>query len=592
MIADDRHRRAVVVEPTLVTYDQKQAAEIHEELTGGGWSIEDWQQPDYLECIAYRAEMLQKIRDNAAIIPALKLHYKYNPADFIDDWGYTYDPRNVEVDLPAKVPFLLFPKQREWIEFVMRKWRERKPGLTEKSRDCGISWLSVGLGCTLCLHYDGLNIGYGSRKQEYVDKKDTPKALFYKARKFMEYLPPEFNGGWDPTKDAPQMRLTFRATESTMSGETGDSIGRGDRASIYFVDEAAHLERPVLVEQALSQTTNCQQDISSVKGMANPFAKKRHSGKVEVFVFDWRDDPRKDLAWYEKQVAEQDPITVAQEVDRNYLASVEGVVVPNEWVQAAIDAHLRLKFEPTGAAFGTLDVADEGIDKNAFVGGKGVLVDVCQEWSGKGSDIFGTVERAFDMCDEHGYASFRYDADGLGAGVRGDARILNEKRAEQRLKPIRVVAFRGSAKVFNPDRQDFPPRLNKDFFKNLKAQGWWLLRRRFQNTYRAVNGKKYDPDDIISLSSQMDGLSELVTELSQPTYEKDGTGKILINKTPEGTSSPNKADGVMMRFAPLSAVIEIDAETLEMSKRPSTRKTLSPHRPNTGGRVFGARLKF
>lgn len=41
-----------------------------------------------------------------------------------------------------------------------------------------------------------------------------------------------------------------------------------------------------------SQTTNCKIDLSSVNG-ANAFYRKRHSGKVKVFVFDWRDDPRK-----------------------------------------------------------------------------------------------------------------------------------------------------------------------------------------------------------------------------------------------------------------------------------------------------------
>ncbi len=38
------------------------------------------------------------------------------------------------------------------------------------------------------------------------------------------------------------------------------------------------------------------------------------SGKVPVFVFDWRDDPRKDQAWYDKQRINLDPVVLAQEV--------------------------------------------------------------------------------------------------------------------------------------------------------------------------------------------------------------------------------------------------------------------------------------
>jgi hypothetical protein len=39
---------------------------------------------------------------------------------------------------------------------------------------------------------------------------------------------------------------------------------------------------------------------------------------------------------------------LAQEVDIDYAASVEGVLIPSVWVQAAIDAHLKLNIEPTG----------------------------------------------------------------------------------------------------------------------------------------------------------------------------------------------------------------------------------------------------
>lgn len=90
------------------------------------------------------------------------------------------------------------------------------------------------------------------------------------------------------------MRILFPETESAMTGEAGDGIGRGDRTSFYIVDESAFLERPYLADASLSATTNCRQDISTPNGMANSFAERRHSGKIDVFTFHWRDDPRKD----------------------------------------------------------------------------------------------------------------------------------------------------------------------------------------------------------------------------------------------------------------------------------------------------------
>ena len=76
---------------------------------------------------------------------------------------------------------------------------------------------------------------------------------------------------------------------------------------------------------------------------------------------------------------------------------------------------------------------------------------------------------------------------------------------------------------------------------------------RFQNTYRALKGMDYDPDNLVSLSSEdidKNELNQLIMELSQPTYMKNGVGKLLVNKQPDGAVSPNRADSVMICFNP------------------------------------------
>ena len=509
----------------------------------------DFKNPDYVAVIRERVKRLAWIKAHPEEVPDLKKFYRDNPAQFISDWGCTSDPRNVERELPVVIPFILFPKQEEWVAWLVDHWRNQKPGLTEKTRDMGMSWLSIAASCTMCLHYEGMAIGFGSRKEEYVDKIGAPKSLFHKGRVFMSNLPKVFRGGWDLDKDAPHLRINFPETNSNISGEAGDNIGRGDRTGIYFVDEAAYLERPQLIEASLSQTTNCRMDISSPNGMGNPFAEKRFGGKIDVFTFHWRDDPRKDDVWYDKQVRELDEVTLAQEVNIDYAASVEGVVIPNQWVRSAVDAHLRLSIKPTGACSGSLDVADEGKDNNAFCGAHGVLVQVVEEWSGKNSDIFATTEKAFELCDLLGYKKFKYDADGLGAGVRGDSRIINEKRKKANQQQITVEAHRGSEGVFNPEGEDVKGRKNEDYFQNHKAQAWWSLRTRFQKTHRWITtGEKCDPDDIISLSSGLKNLNKLISELSQATYGVSQIGKLVIDKSPDGIKSPNLADSVVIQY--------------------------------------------
>jgi len=518
----------------------------------------DFKNPDYGQVFEWRMERLQRIRQNPGMLPAMKAFYRDNPAQFIIDWGMTVDPRNVERGLPARIPFLLFPKQEEWIQWFVEHWRTSKPGITEKTRDMGMSWLTVGMAASLCLFNRGIIAGFGSRKEEYVDKIGSPKSLFDKARNFIGLLPVEFRGGWNPKAHAPHMRILFPENDSAMTGEAGDGIGRGDRTSFYIVDESAFLERPYLVDASLSATTNCRQDISTPNGMANSFAERRHSGKVDVFTFHWRDDPRKDDAWYKKQCEELDAVTVAQEIDINYSASVEGVLIPSAWVQAAVDAHIKLGIQPTGQRMGALDVADEGKDTNAFTSRHGFLLEDIEEWSGKGDDIFGTVQRAFSICDQRRLEMYRFDSDGLGAGARGDARVINEQRKERRERQITATPYRGSGSPANPEDEAVPGeygqqgRLNKDFFANAKAQGWWRLRTLFRNTWRAVEEKMpFSPDEIISISGAMPLKNKLIVELSQPTYSVNGVGKIVVDKKPDGTKSPNLADSAMIAYAPM-----------------------------------------
>lgn len=523
----------------------------------------DFKAPDYAMVYRRRFDLIRKIRQDPSLVPVLKAYYKLNPWQFVEDFGMTYDPRNIERGLPATIPFIPFDRQTELMQWIVGHWHGSKDGLVPKSRDTGASWVAIALSCTLCLFYDGMAIGFGSRKEEYVDRLDSPKSLFYKARVFLANLPREFRGGWQRDKHGAFMRLTFPDSGSVMTGEAGDNIGRGDRTAIYFVDESAHLERPQRAEESLSATTNCRIDMSSVNGPATPFSVKRRSwAPDDVFVFHWRDDPRKDEAWYENLKLTKDPQVIAQEYDIDENASVAGVVIPAEWVQAAIDAHVRLGLDVSGKRQGGLDVADEGSDLNAFAGRYGILLEYVEAWSGKGADIYATVERAFEICDAEKYGEFAYDGDGLGAGTKGDARKLNEARKAKGAKEFGVVKFQGSASVVDPDgkipqfdgddTRDKEERTNKDYFANAKAQAWWSLRMRFLRTYRAVvqGHPVADPDSLISISSKLPSLSKLTLELSQPTYSENGAGKLLINKQPDGSKSPNLADSVMICYAP------------------------------------------
>lgn len=540
----------------------------------------DWLAPDYTDVYRARADRLAKLRNDPTLLHVLRQHYRDSPADFINDWGVTVDPRAPERGMSSVMPFVLFPKQRELIDWLLECWRAADGGgVLEKSRDMGASWIAVSFSCTMCLFHRGITVGFGSRKEELVDSAADPDALFWKAREFMRYLPVEFRGGWDVRRHSAHRRIQFPETDSMMKGEAGDNIGRGGRSSFYFVDEAAHLERPKLVDASLSATTNCRIDMSSVNGMANSFAERRHKAGTRVFTYHYTADPRKGGDWAEKKQASLDAVIWAAEYEINYSASVEGIIIPAAWVASAIDAHIKLGITPSGLRRGALDVADAGVDKNAFVVGYGILVEHAESWKGTADlDIFHTVERAFRLCDEHRCDGFDYDADGLGAGVRGDARKINEARyaaaspRDAALSQRRVDAYRGSAGVYQPEViVPGTDRTAGDMFENLKAQAWWWVRDRFKLTHRAVTGEigpgEYDPGAIIAISSRIAELPQLKNELSQPTWGQSKSGKILVEKAPDGTLSPNIGDGLVIRYAPRAMPLNIGADVLDLFGR-------------------------
>jgi phage terminase large subunit len=523
-------------------------------VTAPAWF--DWKKPDYVRTFKSRENRLRWLReDRPKRLPAAKAYYRTHIAQFITDWGVTTDPRNVDVDLPALIPFVLFPRQEEWIEWFFRRWKGRDPGMTEKSRESGLSWLAVATAASVCLLNDGVAVGFGSRKQEYVDQAGSPKSLLEKVRIFIEHLPSEFRGTWQRDRHGAQMKIIFPDSHSFIGGEIGDEIGRGDRTAFYFVDEAAFLEHPELVDSSLSQTTRCRIDISTPNGMANTFAQRRFSAEYDgtdrLFTFHWRDDPRKDEAWYRGECGKWSEQVIAQEIDINHAASVEGVVIPSAWIQAAIGADAKLGIECTGGGFAALDVADEGRDANSLAMRRGVKLINLQSWSGAGSTIFKTVKKVFGLLDEWGQDSFDYDADGLGAGVRGDAEQINEAREKEGILRVTDMPFRGSAAVYRPEGEMVAKRKNKDYFQNLKAQSWWALRLRFEKTYKwVVEGEACDPDEIIVIDPALPELTALTMELSQPTWEKNLAGKIVINKVPDGARSPNRGDSVMILYNP------------------------------------------
>ena len=521
--------------------------------------------PDIYGEIRRRYKLAYSLRGSPKDQMIANDYYRTHPVEWMQDWGITFDPRNEGEKL---IPFIPFPRQIEFVHYLHELYTTRESGLVEKCRDVGATWLACLFSVWLWRYHPGATIGWGSRKEEYVDDSMNPKAIFPKIRQIIENLPSwQIPLGFSFRSHATYMKIINPENGASITGEAGDGIGRGGRTSIYFKDESAHYERPEKIEASLGDNTDVQVDISSVNGSANVFYRRRMAGEVwssgckiehkktRVFIFDWRDHPGKTQEWYDarRKKAEGEGLlhVFAQEVDRDYQGSTDKIIIRGEWIRAAIDAHLKLQRAGnwhTGVKAAGQDVADGGGDKNALAIRHGSVLKLIEGWGGEAQEA---AKYAVPLCLDQCVTEIYYDCIGVGAGFKAQANTMRESGALP--SRIKVMPWDASASPLEPERPIIPndrdsPK-NADHFLNMKAQAWWRLRTRFYKTYRAVlHGEEYPADELISLESGLPHLHQLEMELTQAEYAYNQAGKMLVDKRPNGALSPNLADAVVMCY--------------------------------------------
>lgn len=538
--------------------------------------------PNYDAVFRWRIDTLKNLNKDPKLLAASKTYYASRPAEFIMDWMDTYDPRKTS---QKWMPFVFFEKQVQLVEFFESLDHDQESGLIEKCRDMGATWVACAYSIWRWLFIPNDAIGWGSRKEALVDKLGDADSIFEKMRLLINrlprcFVPKEFNAA----RHATYMKLKNPENGSIISGEAGDNIGRGGRKSLYFKDEAAHYERPDKIEAALGDNTNVQIDISSVNGLGNVFHRRAEQalmwepgksyprGFVRKFIMDWRDHPAKTQEWYEarKAKAEREGMLhlFAQEVDRNYSAAVQNVIISHDWIMASVDAHLKVPYlraeyerrlrenGSLGQWIGGLDVGDsQDGDRNALTLREWIIWRNVEEWVARDTGV--TARIAIERCQPYaGNIEIMYDCIGVGAGVKTEYNrlTLDDKLIDPRMIPF--IPWNAGAEVLRkfdrviPDDDESP--MNKDFYDNMKAQAWWSLRTRFFKTFKAVTeGVVYPCDDLISLDSSMNLLHSLAKELSQPTRGTSGRLKMIVDKKPDGTRSPNLADSGVQAFFPI-----------------------------------------
>jgi len=231
-------------------------------------------------------------------------------------------------------------------------------------------------------------------------------------------------------------------------------------------------------------------------------------------------------------------------------------IIKPMWIEAAIDAHIKLNIQPTGGRIMGFDVSggDDGADNdsNAIIWRHGVIMQGIEEWLDV--DPSNATQHAHSICLANNIELLRYDNVGVGAGAKGELRQEQHRMLENNERGftrVQTEGFSAGAGVINPDNDYLAGKKNKDMFYNIKAQAWWLLADRFRATYNAVNGKPYNADKLICIPSTLPHVDKLSAELSQPRREYVN-GKIKVESKKDmkkrGVSSPNLADALVMAY--------------------------------------------
>lgn len=300
---------------------------------------------DYQGTDEYRKALIQRLQINDACTTkpeARGITWNLcarpdNPAEgcifFIENFGWTFDPRPQAN--PNHLPFLLFEYQKDLIKWMIDSIDNGHDSLIEKSRDMGVTWISVWVFLWYWLFKDGVSLLIGSYKEKLVDDR-TDDSIFGRIDYAIESLPKWIlPRGFSSIKHRTQMKLVNPANQNLIAGDTmNPNFGRGTRKTAIFFDELGSWDYAQDAWEGAAQATACRIANSTPKGF-NYYAKLRESG-IDVITLHWRRHPLKDEIWYEFEKSRSTEEAIAQELDISYNKSQEGRVY-QEWGEPAVE---------------------------------------------------------------------------------------------------------------------------------------------------------------------------------------------------------------------------------------------------------------
>lgn len=293
------------------------------------------------ENLEWRARLLRDAEDDPAFQNDLYAACRQSILFWCNAFVFTFKLREVDATGQTRqaegvhAPYITWQIQDEHILAIQKAIEEGYDLATDKSREMGASWDHILVFEHQFLFRPDSIFLEISRTEEYVDRSDNPKSLFWKHRYIRKWLPQ-----WmlPPISDI-TMHFSNLANGSKIDGESANSnAASGDRRRAVLLDEFAKVEQGTKMRWATSDVTACRLPNSTPAGPGTEYSKWVMSGQIKVFKMPWWEHPEKGVGryavqdevtkawrirspWYAAEEARRSPQEIAQEIDMDHIGS-------------------------------------------------------------------------------------------------------------------------------------------------------------------------------------------------------------------------------------------------------------------------------
>lgn len=364
-----------------------------------------WQWIEWSRKLAiYRVDRKHQLATHPELIPLEREKCRRSPAYFLSVWGWIFEQRTERGG--GEKAWLLFPAQvqmMDWLDARMECEDADRDGVISKCRDMGASWTFCGWATHGWLFKVPWTVLLLSRKEELVESRSSD-SLFWKIEFILSRI--EKHAPWmlpegfslDSKTWHVERRIINPVTKAELLGEsTNTYAGRGSRATVVALDEAAFIPQLLDIWNGLGASTNHRIAISSESLDEGPDFWRlgqgnRDAWKPALFELDWWDNPLHDAIWLESE--KQRYASRPEDFNREYLRDARAGSAT--WVYpAAMDLQIEdIGYIPEG---GKLYVAiDPGLrDDTAIIwiqdqGHKHVVFASYQN-RGKDAEFYGSI---------------------------------------------------------------------------------------------------------------------------------------------------------------------------------------------------------